>query len=1062
MADRPKNWDHDELRDKEAIDSEYGEMWPLSTLTNTPHTIFDQERWKNHEGQQLSDVDYETLLPSIKLASRFLEVGIDYLANFLPSSKLHQKLNDDGVVPELLVNNEENYNDLYTIPIKAKGTYNDEEVEDAIEELTEIAEMVTWRLNRSIVDDATFMGVTRLLPPPSDRNEPWDEPSKVDVLDADKDAKDQGYSRRLLTVGIMQEYLDNLKIYAKRRDDLYARSELLRATFLCGYTMAHEVAHVVWSQDFRCLNYNEVGQEPYCGDDAQSELGRSFMSWIFGGFDPNLDEVRSLGSVDFSQHLVWSYQPKKNERWPKYQKLWAIPLPYLSSLFDDKTWTEPGDIDTQEGRRSIMEGLRPDMEELPYCASTKSKAAYERARDPDRRQLMEEDVVDMLDIDDDDRAAEPAASAPSSDGEDEEDELAPSDFRRPLELEELPEFLPLREPLDAVGLGVAWQDVSDEGLTMLKVHYKPRVTQSAAAKLPAGRGNLTQITPLVIGDEDNAAANEDWRERFGNEKYDCRDVVAVLTNKTVEAVANFTHRGAYNYARKHGISCWKRCVARKNSAWGDCKLNPTDGEDRHFIEMIRQFSFNQAERRFKDNVSALNEIRQARMASIYNLTGREDLVDISRGLGVRPAAGDSVASIRSGILEAYVVEAKRWAESTERLIDSGESQPRLNNTFQEKLQLVYSWTAQDLEIYEQSKDVPVWGSVATRIKRTQRKMIEDRWGPVDRYRANQDSTGPTRRTKQGIESYVFGLIPRQTTVVDVKGWLFDCGFFPANSIMHLFLGRDRRREMEDSSFLSDYEPTDWRDVWLYVDLQGPPQTTTPAQEKPAVYTPHNLLLPGSDRSPKKKRRAEYFIENGKKYRKVDDDEAIEQEGDYTIDANGTVFEVLEYDFQVENAEFLRRLELLGRRTNGEEKDPIDPLPLKDRTDLELVARVAAKQEALKRGFLKFGGHANPLKQGAARSQKSNDILEIADTFDDIDEAEEASNKAMWDIEDAMNKVSDGDDGRILGHRPVASGNFVLGDIEDPFAPTSVKETHMSSLYKVVMKSSYEELEDKDE
>lgn len=184
--------------------------------------FFDKRRWKD-----VSEDDYNLLLPSMQLASNLLRAGEDFLTFLVPSNRVHNRLEGKR---------RDNPN-AYVIP---PDRFDEAELRETREELKEIAKVVKWQLNDTMAKDKQWLGITRLVTEDKWGPRPWTD-LNVDAVDSsDQELVDQGLFRRPLIIGIMKEYVDALKSLP---NDSEAR---LRATFLAAITMAHEIAHAVW------------------------------------------------------------------------------------------------------------------------------------------------------------------------------------------------------------------------------------------------------------------------------------------------------------------------------------------------------------------------------------------------------------------------------------------------------------------------------------------------------------------------------------------------------------------------------------------------------------------------------------------------------------------------------------------------------------------------------------------------------------------------------------------------------------------------------------------------
>jgi hypothetical protein len=175
-------------------------------LDNPIHKIFRRERW------EVTDEDYEVLLPSMRLASNLLAVGMDFIASFLPSDNLH---NNIGSRLSYL---EEYHGGDGQIPLIKDPDAQD--LATAREELNDVANVVKWQINNEMWRNNQWLGITRLTNGPK----PWRNESPVEVYNSDNKLKKSGDAHRLIVIGIAGEYVDALKKFSMDSEEhLHAR-----------------------------------------------------------------------------------------------------------------------------------------------------------------------------------------------------------------------------------------------------------------------------------------------------------------------------------------------------------------------------------------------------------------------------------------------------------------------------------------------------------------------------------------------------------------------------------------------------------------------------------------------------------------------------------------------------------------------------------------------------------------------------------------------------------------------------------------------------------------------
>lgn len=162
-------------------------------MTGELHTLFDRHRWL------CTDEEYQILRPSMRLSSYLIGVGMQWIANFLPADKIYNQTGHRYPPVE--------------VPFNDKPSAKD--IQIAKDELDELADSITWRVNYEMYRSTGFdgkgealewMGITRLVDSgPSSPSNVWQETRYEEILDADQISQDEGKDRRPLVIGIMGE-----------------------------------------------------------------------------------------------------------------------------------------------------------------------------------------------------------------------------------------------------------------------------------------------------------------------------------------------------------------------------------------------------------------------------------------------------------------------------------------------------------------------------------------------------------------------------------------------------------------------------------------------------------------------------------------------------------------------------------------------------------------------------------------------------------------------------------------------------------------------------------------
>ena len=308
--------------------------------------IFEWGRW------QVKPEELELLKPSIQLASNLVRVGMPYIATFLPS---RDDIFKDG---NFLDENGERAN-LCPTEILPMQNPSEDEVAAALDALEKLAPSIRWQTNyemwaspavREGKEAMEWMGVTRLV----DEERPWGVVSPEELEASDTELMRNGLDHRPLVIAIMGEYVNAIRNSPKTSE------QHLRATFMAGITMAHEVGHAIFHQDFRSYNPPAL-DEPYVGNGCSRELGVAFITWIFDGFHPNDTELHGHSLVDFTTHLSWvQHYTVDIGRRPLYKTLYSISVRYIQEKLAQSWWDSlPSPLELIDFSSKAKEKLKP-------------------------------------------------------------------------------------------------------------------------------------------------------------------------------------------------------------------------------------------------------------------------------------------------------------------------------------------------------------------------------------------------------------------------------------------------------------------------------------------------------------------------------------------------------------------------------------------------------------------------------------------------------------------------------------------------------------------------------
>jgi hypothetical protein len=287
----------------------------------------------------------------MRLASCLIRVGMPYISTFLPSKdKSFWGVGNDPWPSE--------------IPLNANPSQS--EIREAEEDLQLVAKDLKWRVNDIMYREWGYMGYTRAADPSGS----WKLLTLEEVDVSDRHLMAQGRQRRPLVIGIMKEYLNAI------RDSDPASEQHLRASFMAGITMAHEIGHAIFLNDFR--SFNRL-REPYAGSDCQAELGFSFISWIFSGWHPQYTH----GDLAFRNTLYWDKQyTLKMPGRPLYKTYYSIPISYVERVMSQEFWDSLGSTDQPQFSERARKALKPntDGQGGPIATGTTPNWEYSHLR----------------------------------------------------------------------------------------------------------------------------------------------------------------------------------------------------------------------------------------------------------------------------------------------------------------------------------------------------------------------------------------------------------------------------------------------------------------------------------------------------------------------------------------------------------------------------------------------------------------------------------------------------------------------------------------------------------
>ena len=235
-----------------------------------------------------------------------------YIANFLPAADLW----------------ENSQFSLESLDVPVEECHSHGKIERARKALNKLADNVHWELDWNMYTVFESWGMNFI----TEQKRPYKKEDSSMILESDRDLARRGMRIRPVTIVIARHYYDTI---SKANEN---SEEYLRAIWHCGITLAHEIGHTILIHDTRWFSDN--CSEPYVGDNAFSELGLAFISWIFSGYNPDTIR-RGDSSYRFDSPLYWrkELQITDREREP-YRVYHSISTEYLENLLSQSFWDE--------------------------------------------------------------------------------------------------------------------------------------------------------------------------------------------------------------------------------------------------------------------------------------------------------------------------------------------------------------------------------------------------------------------------------------------------------------------------------------------------------------------------------------------------------------------------------------------------------------------------------------------------------------------------------------------------------------------------------------------------
>ncbi|KAL3428398.1 hypothetical protein PVAG01_01907 [Phlyctema vagabunda] len=347
-----KPWYWVELKEKDALDPD--RLTRIPDLSGDVHPIFAEERWSTADRESGGTA---LLQQSMLLASRILEAGIEHVAEFLPSDRLYEvpmSPRDENL--NMMLQGDDRNNSGVPRLLPLRDYIGPDDLELARSELDDLASSITWQTDPLIYRRNGWNGICSQVP----LQQPYQatELRPTHICESDDNLVKKNFTRRQLQIAIMSEYLD---IIGSSEVD---SEQHLRATFMAGVTMAHEIGHALFWHDFRA--WTPDNSEMFVGDGCRRELGHSFLSFVFGNRVP---EIVNWGCFQayrsFKTPLFWSPQYRKGEARYLHKELKSVSTDYIERMLSQGSWeglTDPQDLrDLLQSDNLHATSLEPDF-----------------------------------------------------------------------------------------------------------------------------------------------------------------------------------------------------------------------------------------------------------------------------------------------------------------------------------------------------------------------------------------------------------------------------------------------------------------------------------------------------------------------------------------------------------------------------------------------------------------------------------------------------------------------------------------------------------------------------
>ncbi|QSZ33590.1 hypothetical protein DSL72_005158 [Monilinia vaccinii-corymbosi] len=811
----------------------------LSVRTRPPdligpvHPFFARDRW------EVAEEDYQLLVPSMRLATRLLEVGMPYLASFLPTSKIFGTPQD--------VSHAEHSHLVCPREIQLKNQVLLNDLQEAELELEAIAKCIKWRLNERMHANYHWNGITRLVDHGTADFHPIED---HDIIEADLEAAQAGQVRRPLIIAIMDLFLVPMRTHP-------VDSEIrLKAQFMAAVTMVHEIGHAIFHQDYRSFNPGTFGEEPFVGKDSDRELGKSLVCWIFKGFQPqfceSLEKDAQFGSLGWS--LYWEPLHKidkifehngikdKEHKRPLYEKLYAIPVEYLSNAFRQSWWEANRrgvplhrlaaffrmrlTVDYQD-KLGVATAVKANWWVDPIVKRPRWKGYYRLLKFSSGQPvegLTKSQVVSQMKLEG--QTFSFALRDHEDDYDDEIEQIATK--QTPLKEDHVvpghDNRIMIAYTIETHDDGMLDEDIGiiedddAEVVTRIEVRYRPTTDFQPRSTKITHPNKLVEQAQKEVRDEIAAEAEAEASEMFAGpglrrekrgissdslyiygpskrlrtiveaDKVDenatvYERVVKKLSQASANEIGHWTRIQAWYYCSDHGLSL---PILPNTAAAQQAKLD--NGTDTGY-SLIRKIQYHLLESLWTEVHTEGEHPESILIArfilSLIDFFLDEDIERMVKRINEEPDE-DSISDKR-GVCKAYFERVARKESLT------GSQNSDLAQAIQDQqLDPLHAlapdpvqWSEDDLRSWCRHKGIPQWGSISGLIARVNRFREEEKNVKVGIAGRPKPPIGRTDHT--GIEIYYFSAVLRHSSLDALKSSLFIAGNFPSDTELDLWV-----------------------------------------------------------------------------------------------------------------------------------------------------------------------------------------------------------------------------------------------------------------------------------